>query len=142
EVRLPSLMERAEEIPWLTELELKRIDPKLSASPSFLEQCLLRPWPGNVREFLGEVRQAARSAIDAGRSIVEAKDLSENAGQEIAAETSAVTTADLSRETIEGALKREQGNVTRAARALGMHRNQLRRWLTRNNVNPKSFGSD
>jgi len=29
--------------------------------------------------------------------------------------------------------------VTRAARSLGMHRNQLRRWIARHNVDPKGF---
>jgi transcriptional regulator of acetoin/glycerol metabolism len=109
--------------------------------PQFLETCLSRPWPGNVREFLGEVRQAARAALDAGRTVVEAKDLSSRAGQDITHDTAPLNVAEVSKETIEAALRREQGNVTRAARSLGMHRNQLRRWLSRNNVDPKSFGS-
>jgi transcriptional regulator of acetoin/glycerol metabolism len=140
EVRLPPLCERVEEIPWLTSHELSRIDPKLSANPLFLESCLLRPWPGNVREFLGEVRQAARAALDAGRSVVEVKDLPPNAGQDMGPDLGSINPPDISRESIETALKREQGNVTRAARSLGWHRNQLRRWLTRNGVDPKSFG--
>jgi DNA-binding NtrC family response regulator len=32
---------------------------------------------------------------------------------------------------IERALEEHKGNVTRTAQALGMHRNQLRRWLAR-----------
>src|SRR5262249_17471961 len=39
-----------------------------------------------------------------------------------------------SREQIEAALRRLDGNVTRAAHELGVHRNQLRRWLARNEV--------
>jgi transcriptional regulator of acetoin/glycerol metabolism len=140
EVRLPPLGERSEEIPWLTHYELKRIDPKLSVSPLLLEACLLRPWPGNVREFLGEVRQAARVALDAGRLVMETKDLSPYAGQDMGSETVPMNAGEVSREAIEAALRREQGNVTRAARTLGMHRNQLRRWLVRNNVDAKSFG--
>src|SRR6185369_11513954 len=137
----PSLGERAEEIPWFTFYELGRIDPKLTVSPLFLELCLLRPWPGNVREFLGEIRQAARTAMDAGRQVVETKDLSPNAGQDMGSETVPMTANEVSREAIESALKRELGNVTRAARSLGLHRNQLRRWLARHNVDAKSFGS-
>jgi transcriptional regulator with GAF, ATPase, and Fis domain len=140
EVRLPPLGERAEEIPWLTFYELPRIEPKLSVSPLLLESCLLRPWPGNVREFLGEVRQAARAALDAGRHVVETRDLSPYAGQDMGAETAPMNPGEVSKEAIEVALRREQGNVTRAARLLGMHRNQLRRWLVRNNVDAKSFG--
>ena len=141
EVRLPSLIDRLEELPTLAAAELERADPRLGLSSGFLEACALRAWPGNVREFLREVRQAARTAIDAGRTLVDAKDLSPTAGEEISTESRPSMHPELSREAIEAGLKREQGNVTRAARALGMHRNQLRRWLTRHNVDPKTFGS-
>jgi DNA-binding NtrC family response regulator len=139
EVRLPSLALRLEEVPALALAELLRADTRLVPSPGFLEACTLRAWPGNVREFLREVRQAARTALDSGRTVVEPKDLSPTAGEEIAPEVRAVPQVELSREAIEAGLKREQGNVTRAARALGMHRNQLRRWLTRHNVDPKGY---
>jgi transcriptional regulator with PAS, ATPase and Fis domain len=141
EVRLPSLIDRLEEVPALAAAELQRADAKLVPSSGFLEACALRAWPGNVREFLREVRQAARAALDGGRSVVEAKDLSPTAGEEISAEVKSSGQPELSREAIEAGLKKEQGNVTRAARVLGMHRNQLRRWLARNSVDPKVFGS-
>lgn len=140
EVRLPSLVDRLEELPALAAAELQRADSRLVPSSGFLEACSLRAWPGNVREFLREVRQAARAALDGGRSVVESKDLSPTAGEEISAEVKSIPQPEVSREAIEAALKREQGNVTRAARALGMHRNQLRRWVTRNNVDPKLVG--
>jgi len=141
EVRLPSLVERLEELPALAASELVRADARLVPSSGFLEECARRAWPGNVRELLREVRQAARTALDGGRTVVESKDLSPTAGEEISPEARTSAPPELSREAIEARLKREQGNVTRAARSLGMHRNQLRRWLTRHNVDPKAFGS-
>jgi transposase-like protein len=36
----------------------------------------------------------------------------------------------------------DAGNVARTARALGVHRTQLRRWLDRHGVDPKTFGGD
>ena len=141
EVRLPSLIDRLEEVPALAAAELQRADGKLVPSSGFLEACALRAWPGNVREFLREVRQAARAALDGGRSVVESKDLSPTAGEEISAEVKSSGQTELSRDAIEAGLKKEQGNVTRAARVLGMHRNQLRRWLARHNVDPKVFGN-
>ncbi|XYH98395.1 helix-turn-helix domain-containing protein [Sorangium sp. So ce1128] len=45
-------------------------------------------------------------------------------------------------EIIEQALRREEGNVTRAARALGVHRNQLRRWLARNEADGDPRAND
>jgi transposase-like protein len=44
-------------------------------------------------------------------------------------------TADL----IEAALRDSKGKVATAARQLGVHRNQLRRWLAENEVDPTSF---
>jgi len=140
EVRIPSLIERIEEMPYLVQAELEGIDARLSPSALFLEAAALRPWPGNVREFLLEVRQSARVALDAGRTVLETADLSPTAGQALALETKVKTTSNLSRETIEAALRREKGNVTGAARALGLHRNQLRRWLGREGLDPTAFG--
>jgi transcriptional regulator of acetoin/glycerol metabolism len=147
EVRLPSLLERLEEMPWLIARELERVDPRLTAHPLLIELCALRPWPGNVRELLGEIRRAGRDALADGRIAVKDRDLPESAGCEIAdtrrtpASSGSIPPADLARDVIEAALRAEQGNVTRAARVLGMHRNQLRRWLGKNAVDPKAFGS-
>ena len=55
--------------------------------------------------------------------------------------TPAPALAEVSREAIERALRATSGNVTRSARTLGMHRNQLRRWLAKHGVDPSAFGS-
>jgi transcriptional regulator of acetoin/glycerol metabolism len=146
EVRLPALVERLEDLPWLVTRELARVDARLTAHPSLIEACALRPWPGNVRELLGEVRRAGREALADSRTAVKDRDLAETAGREIAdaKRTAPVSTAspnELTRDAVENALKGENGNVTRAARALGLHRNQLRRWLAKHNVDPKAFGA-
>jgi transcriptional regulator of acetoin/glycerol metabolism len=145
EVALPSLLERLEDLPYLVCRELEKVDAKLSAHQTLIEACLMRPWPGNVRELLGEIRRAGREALADGRTSVKDRDLAESAGMEMgdgkrAAGAATTGPVELGRETIEAALKREQGNVTRAARLLGLHRNQLRRWIARNGVDPKAFG--
>ena len=53
-----------------------------------------------------------------------------------------VATQIASRDEIEAALRAHDGRVASAARALGMHRNQLRRWLSANQVDPRAFASD
>src|SRR5262249_5291256 len=146
EVRLPSLLERLEELPFLVARELSRVDPRLVAHPLLIEACALRPWPGNVRELLGEIRRAGREALADARTTGKERPLAEPAGREIEGSARTATTTnpgvspELSREAIESALRADQGNVTRAARALGMHRNQLRRWIAKHGVDPKAFG--
>ncbi len=146
EVRLPPLRERLEELPWLVQAELARMGPEIKAHALFIEACVMRTWPGNVRELAHEVRQAAQNALASGRTLIEVADLEPSAGAPLGHEsqTSPETPAagpKPSDEQILEVLKREAGNVSRAARALGMHRNQLRRWLARRGADPSTFGS-
>lgn len=136
EVVLPPLRQRLDELPWLIAREARRMHPGCSASAGFIEACALRHWSGNVRELVSEVRLAAHAALDAGSSSIEAHHLSAGAGQ-LVLESSASCAptraphANVDMERIERALSTHEGNVTRAARALGLHRNQLRRWLAK-----------
>jgi DNA-binding NtrC family response regulator len=43
------------------------------------------------------------------------------------------------RDVIEETLRSTGGKVATAARRLGVHRNQLRRWLQEHGVDPRSF---
>lgn len=147
EVRLPALTERFEDLPYLVFRELARVDKRLTPHPFLLEACVRRAWPGNIRELIGEIRRAGREALADGRTVVKDRDLSESAGLEIEATRrstplpSAPAASELTRENIEAALRKDQGNVTRAARALGLHRNQLRRWIAKNGIDPKAYGA-
>ena len=135
-VRIPPLRERLDELAWLIHGEVSAAASGLSASVRLVEACATRAWPGNVRELLGEIRRAAQRARQAERSIVDLEDLAEDAGQRLElpappAVVDASVAATPSDEAIERALAEQAGNVTQAARALGMHRNQLRRWLAK-----------
>jgi transcriptional regulator with GAF, ATPase, and Fis domain len=130
-----------------------------SAHVSLLEQCLLRPWPGNVRELLAEIRTAAQAALGDGQRI-EARHLAATAGtvfgSAMPAAHPAPPEAQLSaqpagapadsarrrmsrddvewRQRIEDALRASGGNVAATARALGLHRTQLRRLVERHGI--------
>ena len=137
EVRLPALRDRLEDIPYLV---AEAVAPRgLPAHPSLIEACLLRPWPGNVRELVAEVGRAAHAAAEASRPAVRAEDLDEQAGRAHAV-AAAADDADPPRpksvglpddDAIAAALRAEAGNVSRTARRLGVHRNQLRRYLAK-----------
>jgi len=180
EVALPPLRARPEDIPWLIEREVRRVEAAAGGGAAggaggaaagellpralLVEACLLRPWPGNVRELVAEIRTAAQEAISAGGTWVEVEHLSPSAGigfapQEEAApaeggpasarggpasarggQASAPAAPD--REAVEQALRRERGNISRAARALGLHRTQLRRLLAKLGIEARRFGED
>ncbi len=137
-VRIPPLRERMEEIPWIVAQELARTKVAVTAHPSFVEACLLRRWPGNVRELLAEVRTAAQKAALGGRSTVGAADLDESAGEELAGPERAEGEGP-GRGDVEEALERAAGNVSAAARSLGVHRNQLRRLIARHDIDSRRF---
>jgi len=138
--RIPALVERIEEIPWLVARSLSAVGESLSPSGALIEACTLRPWPGNVRELLAEIRQAGRRALAADRAWVEPSDLDPSAGLPVTAPEPRRVAMISSDEAILAALRRQSGNVTRAAALLGIHRNQLRRWIARRRIDPRSFG--
>jgi transcriptional regulator with GAF, ATPase, and Fis domain len=155
-VALPALRNRPEEIPALIAHQLAALSPAPTAHVSLVEQCLLRPWPGNVRELLTEVHAAAHAALaDGGR--VEARHLAATAGSVFGGAMPDARPAPPERPTpvppgpapldgprrrpprddaewrqrIEESLRANAGNVAGTARALGLHRTQLRRLLER-----------
>jgi DNA-binding NtrC family response regulator len=132
EVRMPSLRERPEEIPWLLVRELERVSSALVPHGRLTEACVLRHWPGNLREFRAEVRRAALAVSEAGERVVRAEHLSPTAGRKMGDEEARpeiTTPVEITRERLEATLDAEAGNVASAARVLGLHRTQLYRLI-------------
>ncbi len=132
-VVVPPLRDRPEEIPWLLHGEIAATAPELALHLSLVEACLLRPWPGNVRELLAEARAAAQAARLGGQARVEACHLDSTAGASFSGDEPAVaaTRGAPDRTKIQRVLVACGGNVSAAARTLGVQRTQLRRWLAR-----------
>lgn len=146
-VRIPPLRERLDELPWLLARACTSVDAKLRMPATTVEHLALRPWPGNVRELLQEARRAAHAALHEGSDFVRSENFAPEAGLAFApvstpggstapdardAESApARTTNELDDAVIEAALDEHGGNVTRAAKVLGLHRNQLRRWVAK-----------
>ncbi len=134
EVRLPPLRERLEEVPWLLAHALRE-QPTPALHATFVEACLSRPWPGNVRELLSEARHTARDAAASGIRSLRAEHLDVEAGMAMGSPAGSAAASPPStppdRATLESALATHGGNVSAAARALGMHRTQLYRLMQR-----------
>jgi hypothetical protein len=138
-VVLPSLRDRLEDVPHVVEGFVRGVDASLAPHVSLVEAALLRPWPGNVRELAVEVAAASRAARDEGAGLVEARHLGPHAGLPMAAAPGEEEREPRTDEAIEQALRRHGGNVSAAARALGMHRTQVRRWLAKKGVERTAF---
>jgi transcriptional regulator with PAS, ATPase and Fis domain len=123
-------------MPWLMQRAMSEVNPKLGAQIATYELVALRKWPGNVRELLHEARHAAHAAQHEGVDLVRPDHFAKDAGMELGPAPSESGRSDstpsvrnLDDAEIERVLADHAGNVTAAARALGLHRNQLRRWV-------------
>jgi DNA-binding NtrC family response regulator len=160
-VTVPALRDRPEEIPALIAEELARQEPAMTAHVSLVELCLLRPWPGNVRELLSEIRAAARAAHPTGTRVT-GRHLPALAGSAFGSDAAMARTGSLAAGSpgsvahpkhipdddpawdrrVLDALRSTAGNVAASARALGVHRTQLRRFIERRGIDPAAYRDD
>ncbi|HMS15964.1 MAG TPA: sigma 54-interacting transcriptional regulator [Planctomycetota bacterium] len=122
---VPSLAERPEDLRQLLAQLIEREAPHLRLSPRARRALLGRPWPGNLLELRNEVRRLGTL----GQSPIDIGDLSVGEGPEPRSLKEAVT--DLERRLIVAALWSSEGNLSQAARKLGLSRLGLRNKLQR-----------
>jgi DNA-binding NtrC family response regulator len=99
--------------------------------PEALRALLAHPWPGNVRE-LDHVLE--RAVLMARGSVLEAGDLGLRAGTAGAPALEQMTLDEVERVLIQKALARHGGNVSEAAKTLGLSRSALYRRLERHGL--------
>jgi DNA-binding NtrC family response regulator len=133
EIRLPPLRDRTEDIPLLARHFLERHAaryrrPATSFEPAALDALVRHPWPGNVRELDHVVERAVLLAPGDRLGV---GDLALATAEGGGAALEQMTLADAERVLIRRALERAGGNVTVAARTLGVSRSALYRRLER-----------
>jgi DNA-binding NtrC family response regulator len=132
EIHLPPLRDRREDIAPLAQHFAARISARQGKasqpfSPRATRALLDHGWPGNVRELEHVVERALLLAQ--GES-VEPEDLALGAGRSDGASSfEQMTIEEVERHLIQRALTRSGGQVTEAARALGLSRSALYRRL-------------
>jgi DNA-binding NtrC family response regulator len=136
EVRLPALRERREDLPALAAYFLKRHaqryrKPVESLDAEALRALLAHPWPGNVRELDHVMERAVLMAR--GRSL-EVGDLGLRVSAGGATTLEQMTLDEVERVLIQKALARHAGNVSEAAKTLGLSRSALYRRLERHGL--------
>jgi DNA-binding NtrC family response regulator len=100
--------------------------------PEAMEALLAHPWPGNVRELEHAIERAVLMA--AGERVA-ASDIGLRPVQAAgSAGLEQLTLDEVERELIRRALKRHDGNVSEAAKSLGLSRSALYRRLERHGL--------
>jgi transcriptional regulator with GAF, ATPase, and Fis domain len=144
ELYLPSLDERREDIPVLAKHFLERLNAaykkqcRLSADGH--DYLLNRNWPGNVRELQGLME---RSVIYAGRDIITADDLYDNAGRSLEDNPSFLPELGngfhlknymdhINRQLYKKALAQTNNNQSRAAELLGVSPQSVSQFIQKN----------
>jgi len=137
EIHLPALRERREDIPALARHFLQRHARRYRKNlegfdEEALQGLLAHPWPGNVRELEHVIERAVLMARD---RLVHATDLGLRAAAAGGAPTiESLTLEEVERLLIQRALQRHAGNVSEAAKTLGLSRSALYRRLERHGL--------
>jgi len=143
EIRLPPLRDRIEDIPLLATHFLEKQAARYGRdiedfSPAAFAALQEHSWPGNVRELQHSVE---RSVLMARGSRIEVSDLGLRRRVDGSVLVDEMTLEDAERLLIEKALDRYQGNVSKAADALGLSRSALYRRLQRHESDEDSGAS-
>jgi len=133
EIHLPPLRDRREDIPMLASHFLGRHaqryrKPLGGFDPAAMQALLDHPWPGNIRELDHSIE---RSVLMAQGDTVKAADLGLRQSREGAPRLEDLSLEEVEYSLIKKALARFDGNVSHAAKALGLSRSALYRRLQR-----------
>ncbi len=133
EIRLPALRERREDIPLLAQHFLRehatRYRKRLTGFDAGAMQALLdHTWPGNVRELDHAIE---RAVLMAPGPTVKVGDLGLRSSKEAVGRLEEMSLEDVECFLIKKAMTRFDGNVSQAAKTLGLSRSALYRRLQR-----------
>jgi transcriptional regulator of acetoin/glycerol metabolism len=134
-ISLPDLADRVEDVGLLISAILTRLGATtIELSPAAYRALLTYGWPRNVRE-LEKTLESAVAICDRDR--IELKHLPEDLQKRPPVETPEL--AQQSRRDLERLLELHKGNVSKVAKALGLSRGYVHRWLKRLGITPESF---
>jgi len=135
-IRIPPLRDRREDVPLLASHFLRRYAQRYrklaqSFAPDAMEALLRHPWPGNVRELDHAVE---RAMLMAEGDLIRARDLALGAPTDGVAALEQMSLEEVEQVLVRKALARVGGNVSEAAKALGLSRSALYRRLKRHGL--------
>ncbi len=130
EITVPPLRQRQEDIPFLARRFFDRFRKKykkdeLSLSLAAIDALCDYHWPGNIREL---EHCLERAVILANHQEIQAEDLGLKAGQ-LDQEPVGLNLEEMEKHLVQKALDKSSGNISKAAKALGLTRAALYRRL-------------
>jgi len=148
QIAVPSLRERADDIDLLVAHFIRRYNHEFGKriqglTPEAAEALRAYRWPGNVRELQNVVERSV-VLVDGPMIGVDDLPLELSLGAAGTAETDTLPLNEASdrfeRQIVLRTLDRVDGNVSEAARVLGLHRNSLKAKLDRWKIRPHDVG--
>jgi len=144
EIRVPPLRERREDVPLLAAHFLEACSKGSGKAiegitPEAMERLMRYEWPGNVRELKNAMERAMAYASGPFISVQDLPEAILTATERQARFSSyrewrEQTLERLEKEFLEKAIQEQEGNLTLAAKALGLHRSTLYRLLRKHHL--------
>ena len=148
-IRLPPLRERVEDIPLLVRNALEKMGEKrLKVGADVMKRLSAFSWPGNVRELQNVMERAATLRENDDRLTVDdlpelvAYSGSESQASLLDIPEDGIVLDDVEKGLIVAALRKTNGNQTRAAQLLGVTRHTLIYRLEKYGIDPRNPGEE
>lgn len=128
QIEVPPLRERKEDIPLLARFFLEKYrnqyrKPGLDIKEETLDQLKTHTWPGNIRELEHALEKAV--ILSEGKFVTPNHLFSAGSGSEKGPIPDTLNLEENEKVLVEKALRREKGNVSAAAKKLGINRSTL-----------------
>jgi DNA-binding NtrC family response regulator len=127
EIMVPPLRDRIEDIPLLLNHFLtiynRKYNKYIAVAPDVVKRLKKHHWPGNIREFQHAVE---RAVILCNEGHITIKDF-HFPDQRVKAVETTTNLTELERKTIAEAIRKNNGNMSKAAKELGLGRTTLYR---------------
>ena len=147
-LQMPPLRSRIADIPLLFRHFMKELTPsdvgEMEVSPAVMSRLLRHGWEGNVRELENRLRAAIALASN-GQVTVENIFPEEVEGTDRSNEIQSLrtvrtgTTKDTEGQYLENILRETNGNVSKAAEIVGVHRTHLYKLLRIHGISPSQY---
>lgn len=144
QMRIPPLVERAEDLPYLVKLIIQRLSKKHnkvveSVSREVMQKIRAYPWPGNVRELENVLE---RSVLFTNEKVMTVLDL--ELSEKVSPlqdwqDVKALKMAEMERDFLERALAEHRGDVKKVAAEMGVSPRAVYSKLQKYNINALKF---